>query len=370
MKKLLLLLVLDVFIYFVFPSKASVAKVPTRAVVVFNHSISNAHETAILEAYQAAVVTYYKYIPAVTAYLPAGEIQSIKKDPSVRSVNLDDPIKPKGKKQNIPSYTWYYNDINIYPSWSKQYTGAGVKIAVIDSGIDMHHPDLKLAGGISFAPYSSSYDDDDGHGTHVAGIIAGQGKEDGMEGIAPGSKLYAVKYLNQAGDGGISELLQSIEWCIDHHMDIINMSFVFDNDILPIHEEMNAAYHHGILLVAAAGNGGADSHVMYPAAYSSVIAVSAVNNDNHISSFSSRGKAIEFAAPGFQIYSTYYHHSYAVLNGTSMAAAFVTGVLALIEEANPSFSAEEVRSYAEKHAFDLGETGRDSLYGYGLIQIP
>ncbi|MEC1179549.1 S8 family peptidase [Metasolibacillus meyeri] len=248
-----------------------------------------------------------------------------------------------------------------------------MKIAIIDSGV-ANHSDLTIAGGISFV--GNSYDDDHGHGTHVAGIIAGKHNGVGVAGIAPNAAVYAVKAIKGNDMGDVDTVLQAIDWAIDNQMDIINLSFGDLEYAQSLHEGIKKAAEHGIIIVAASGNEGNDAGtgntINYPARHEEVISVVAINRHFKRSSFSGTGNTNDFAAPGEEIYSTYLNGQYATYNGTSMAAPHITGLLALLMEQYPYATATELREGLRYIAEDLGDAGFDALYGYGLpkFQLP
>jgi len=199
-------------------------------------------------------------------------------------------------------------------------TGNGIKVAVIDTGIDVDYPDLmaNIKGGYNATSKKKSYDDDNGHGTHVAGIIAAVDNEMGVIGVAPEADLYAIKALDAYGDGYVSDIVEGIEWCIENDIDIINMSLGMANDSVLLNEAVQDAYSAGILMVVAAGNNyGGDCEI--PAAYDEVIAVGAIKTDGSIADFSAIN-GVDAWAPGVDVYSTYINDIYIDFDGTSMAA--------------------------------------------------
>ncbi|MDD1657783.1 MAG: S8 family serine peptidase [Methanomicrobiales archaeon] len=253
------------------------------------------------------------------------------------------------------------------------YFGKGVKIGIIDTGIDYDHPDLRVAGGYSFWRRDPNYRDIVFHGTHVAGIIAAQHNGFGVAGLAPDAEIYSLAVFNPLGMASLGAIIDAIEWCMDHDIDIINMSF---GSVVPspaLKDACDRAYADGILLVAAAGNAGRGDYntVTYPARLDSVIAVSAIDASEKIASWSSRGPEVELAAPGVEILSTftypdYYQHTYEYLSGTSMACPHVVGLAALILGANPGMTPAEVRRRLVEFARDVGPAGRDRDFGFGI----
>jgi MYXO-CTERM domain-containing protein len=250
--------------------------------------------------------------------------------------------------------------------------GAGVKVGIIDSGIDYTHPDLSAnyAGGWDFVNNDDDPWDDFGHGTLVAGIVGAADDGQGVVGVAPEASLYAYKIMDSSGGSDFSYVIAALDRAIADGMDVVNMSFGSFGDpgqaVLDACERAAAA---GILLVAAAGNlgtfdGGGDN-VTYPARYSSAIAVAATTNLDDRAFFSSTGPDLELAAPGYNIYSTDLFGGYAYESGTSMAAAHVAGAAALLIHDGIL----DVRGTLVSTAYDLGPAGFDTLYGYGLVNV-
>lgn len=274
--------------------------------------------------------------------------------------------------------------IKAEPIHTSPYTGVGVKVGVIDTGIDVNHADLKVAGGVCTVELNcspgTSYDDNNGHGTHVAGIIAALKNNYGTIGVAPNVKLYAIKTMNGNGGGRTTDIAKGVEWAIINKMDIINMSITADNNDFALKTIIEKAYAEKILIVAAAGNEGVSQQkdsVKFPARYPEVIAVSATDKSNLKLVESSEGPTVEISAPGFEIVSTYpssldvsdgTKNGFTTQSGTSMAAPHVTGVLALYRERFPTISHEKLREIISTTALDIGTIGRDPKFGYGLVQ--
>lgn len=220
----------------------------------------------------------------------------------------------------------------------------------------------------------SSPFDNNGHGTHVAGIVGARiggptsgGRE--FAGVAPDASLYSLKVMD-GEQGSILDVIEAIDWAIANDMDIINLSLGLSDHVQLLKDAVDRAYKAGILLVGAAGNDDVGFPVNYPAKYDSVIAVSSVDRGKTISSFSSTGAEVEFSAPGGGIASTYVAggiSTYAQMDGTSQATPHIAGFLALLKQKNPTKTAPELRVELRKYAEDLGVQGRDDLYGYGFI---
>ncbi len=238
------------------------------------------------------------------------------------------PVRAMARRGEI---TWGIARVDAPAAWD--YTeGAGVRVAVIDTGIDTTHPDLqgKVDGGynaITGSQAPGSYVDDNGHGTHVAGIIAAIRDGKGVVGVAPKARLYAVKVLDADGTGSLSDVIKGIIWAADNGMQVANMSLGSPQGSAAMEEALRYAEARGVVVVAAAGNSGAS--VGYPGAYPETIAVSASDWNDQLASFSSRGPQVKFIAPGVDIVSTYLGGGYLSLSGTSMATPFVTGMAAL-----------------------------------------
>ncbi|WP_157843069.1 S8 family peptidase [Bacillus sp. FJAT-44742] len=293
-------------------------------------------------------------------------------NPHVTAVEKDSLVHAHSQSQKAD---WGLTRIYGENDWETGFTGEGVKIALLDSGI-AEHPDLEIAGGAAFLggsrTKSKDYTDENGHGTHVAGIVGALNNEIGTVGIAHEAEIYGVKVLDKNGSGFLSDVAAGVDWAVEHEMDIINLSLGTSSHSTALEKAVNEAYEAGVLVVASAGNsgnrGGNNDTVMYPAKYESVIGVGATNQNDERPSFSSTGPDLEAAAPGVQILSTYMEGDYTNLSGTSMAAPYVAGNLALLKNAYPDADHKEIRERLQNnYTIDLGSTNR---YGYGLIQAP
>lgn len=325
----------------------------------------------------------FRLINAISATLPEEEIEKLKKDKNVAYIEENAVYRASEDPPTNQEYTnaWGVAHIGAAEAHTTVNKGTGVKIAVIDTGIDYDHEDLwgNYAGGYDFV-----FDDDDpfddnyrSHGTHVAGIIAAEENGIGVIGVAPEADIYALKVLDGAGFGLAEWIIAAIEWAILNEMEIINLSLE-GPDLESLHTACDNAYAAGILLVGAGGNtyGG---NVAYPAAYDSVIAVTATDPFDAPAAFSPVGSELELAAPGVDILSTVTpaNGTYALLNGTSQAAPHVAGAAALLllwntEDLNGDqvLNHEDVRLKLQTTAIDLGDPGFDDIYGFGLVQAP
>jgi serine protease len=249
-----------------------------------------------------------------------------------------------------------------------------VKVAVVDEGIDWHHPDLAASFRSGELGYDFIGNDNDPqpdnpqafHGTHVAGIIAAT--RDNNEGIAGWSfvQLLSVRVLNDTGSGTTDVVASGIRWATDHGARIINMSLTSAESSAVMNSACRYAAQAGVLLVAASGNEGHQA-IGFPAALSQCIAVGATSIDSRLSSYSNYGPEQELVAPGDTILSCVPGGSYGWEWGTSMAAPQVSGVAALVLARNRALSAAQVRAILDASAIDMGTAGRDNKYGYGLV---
>ncbi|MEC0250315.1 S8 family peptidase [Bacillus halotolerans] len=325
----------------------------------------------------AEVEQQYQHLPAVAVTADPETVKEFKQDPDILYVennvtftaadNTDLKVLSENADTSGNFEQWNLEPIQVKQAWKEGLTGKNVKIAVIDSGISPHD-DLSISGGYSAVSYTSSYKDDNGHGTHVAGIIGAKHNGYGIDGIAPEAQIYAVKALDQNGSGDLQGLLKGIDWSIANGMDIVNMSLGTSSDSQILHDAMDKAYEKGVLLVAASGNEGNGKPVNYPAAYSSVVAVSATDQHNQLASFSTTGNQVEFSAPGTDITSTYLHQYYATGSGTSQATPHAAAMFALLKQRDPGNTNVQLRALMQKNIVDLGITGRDQQFGYGLIR--
>ncbi|MFH2027733.1 MAG: S8 family peptidase, partial [Nanoarchaeota archaeon] len=298
----------------------------------------------------------YKNLKSVKVKANVNEIEELIQDGAIKYIELDQNIEILS--DNMPYGIEKTNAVSVWNITK----GSGVKVAILDTGIS-DHDDLSIAGGYSVV--SDDYSDYVGHGTAVAGVLAAIMDDNGIVGVAPEADVYAVKIMN-GSTGELSDAIEAVEWCIDNDIDIISMSFGMETYSQIFKEVLEEAYSSGILIIAAAGNGG---DVLYPAAYSGVIAVGAVDSSDEIASFSSHGNEIELVAAGVDVNSTSLDNDYSLFSGTSFAAPHVAGVAALLKSWNNSLTNSEIRFKLRNDALDLGDEGKDDYYGYGLVKV-
>lgn len=297
-------------------------------------------EKAIKDA-GGMLVKHLDLVNGTAVKLPAGVEQMLKDNPLVEGIYPDLRVservdfKAAASSQEIP---WGITRIGADKAWTLS-TGDGVRVAVIDSGIDLDHPDLaaNIKGGFNAVKHKDSCNDGFGHGTHVSGIIAALNNTFGVVGTSYNADLYAVKVLDDSGSGLLSDVIEGLHWAVKNHMQVANISLETDQDSPPFHKAIAKAVEAGVVVVAAAGNSGAAT--AYPAAYPEVIAVSAVDKDGNIAPWSNTGK-IELAAPGVDVLSTIPgglipDTLYYLSSGTSMASPHVAGTVALLMATPP-----------------------------------
>jgi subtilisin family serine protease len=246
------------------------------------------------------------------------------------------------------------------PEAHRLSTGSKVLVAVVDSGIDVSHPELADTVAGSFDAVNSSQSADN-HGTAMAGAIVAHAS---LKGVAPAARILAVRAFTKT-EGTTSTIVTSIDWAVAHGARVINMSFAGPNDP-EIARALAAARQKGVVLVAAAGNAGPKSPPLYPAADPSVIAVTATDAEDHLFAVANRGRHIAVAAPGVDILGPAPGGGYQMSTGTSVAAAHVSGVVALLLSLQRTMTPDAVRKLLLSTAMDLGPKGRDDQFGAGL----
>jgi subtilisin family serine protease len=370
------------------PSRAPALAVPNEVLVIFHHDAPQNVEDVARDYRLVHVESYSDSLLERTVHhfrISSGDVpvaglpsrnrmrstsprseQSRKKDDEssrekVDAARMDEYISSLSSDPRIehvqPNYIYEQKDDHSRPEHSKirsqgQYvlatlrikeahrlaTGARIKIAVIDSEIDATHPELQGAVETELKVVGDS-GGPDGHGTAIAGAIVSHGD---LLGVAPAARILAVRAFSDAS-GTTLTITRGINWSFQSGARIINMSFAGPEDPL-LHREVTAAYNRGLILVAAAGNAGADSPPIYPAAYPEVIAVTATDSHDRVFQQANTGRYVAIAAPGVEIVAPHPGGTYQYSTGTSIAAAHVSGVAALLLERNPRLSADEIRS--------------------------
>lgn len=331
-----------------------------------------------------SIVRQMQTVSGFVTYLPAHAIDKLKNrlgelkvtpDIEVQGVPTDvvAAAKPGGSTtQPSQSIPWGISRISATDAHAIT-RGEGISVCVVDSGIDKTHPDLinNIIGGRNFVVIKGSVDptkwnDDNGHGSHVAGTIAAEDNSIGAIGVAPKAKLYGVKVLNQRGSGYLSDVADGVTECVRAGAKVINMSLGASGDPTldsPMKTAILNAQAAGVIVVVAAGNEGQDIKNTIPAGYPSVIAVAAIDNTDQFASWSNFGlDSNDVSAPGVSIYSTWKGGQYNTISGTSMASPHVAGVAAL------HLSAQSAGLKTIDLGFSMSEQGLGLIDALGSAQ--
>lgn len=331
----------------------------------------------------------------------AGLLKTLAAHPDVATVEADARVRASYVPNDPQHRSQYGNNALRLPQAWDVARGKGVTVAVIDTGVDLGHPDLRenLVGGISFVNQVEVEDwdnpgqtlvepfpnkgpmDDHGHGTHVAGTIAAAMNGLGVVGAAPNAKIMPIKVLSYTRSGFGSDVASGIVWAVEHGANVINLSLGVYGGSKPVERAVRYALAKGVVVVAAMGNDREDSyleygiHPSYPAALPGVIAVGATDDRDQVASFSNAGKWISVSAPGVDILSTTptyevsdpLPYEYGTMSGTSMATPYVSGVAALLLSLYPNMTPAQVKARLESTADDVGMAGFDVYTGHGRI---
>ncbi len=291
------------------------------------------------------------------------------------AVDTDAPVTASAATNDPSSGSqWAFTNTSFGALWPSAIgtSNPPLVVAVIDTGVDATHPDLsagQVLTGVSLVSGAPTAADDNGHGTHVAGIIAATTNNAvGVRGAAPGVKILPIKALNSSGSGTYSAVATAITTAVSQGAKVINMSLGGTVPSTIFDAAVAAANADGVTVVAAAGNNGTTgSPASYPAATPGVIGVGAVNSTLDRASFSTCGAYVDLSAPGVNILSTTRGAGYASWSGTSMATPFVAAAAAVIEAARPTCTPAAIEAVLESTATDRGPAGRDDLYGAGVV---
>jgi subtilisin family serine protease len=312
------------------------------------------------------------------------------------STALDCPsevVSKFGLKEDLKVFAVDLNadkQISADQVWILGYNGSGRLVAVLDTGVDYTHPELSdsIVKGKDFVNNDNDPMDDNGHGTHVAGIITANGILSSSKGVAPDAKVLAVKVLSASGSGYLSDVVAAIYYVVDgpdgvygteddFNADVISMSlgtsppYTYkasncDNAYPAMTNAISYARSKGVSVVAAAGNSGG-AGISLPGCISGVITVGAVDSKDKVQTWSGKGLSLDLVAPGVSILSTWLNGQYATASGTSMATPMVSGVIALMKQKNQSLSVDDIYNKLITTAKDLGKAGFDTSSGYGRV---
>jgi subtilisin family serine protease len=371
--------------------------------------ISAAGEVAAFSSLSATITREIPQLDLLSLSVPAGEAEAalaaLRQDPAVLYAEPD----VRARAALVPDdpgwgQQWALRNIGAPRAWDVARGRPDVVIAVLDTGVTLNHPDLAPGLWKNMGEIASNWQDDDGnsyaddvwgwhfyhawngtgfearadayvaddhgHGTHVAGIAAAALDNGvGVAGLAGGARLMTLKVLDRYGVGWYSDIAAGIVYAVDNGAHIINMSLGGAEPSQALQDAVDYAHARGVLVVAAAGNG--DTGVLYPAACEHVLAVAATDSDDARASFSNHGPQVDVAAPGVDIYSTWYRlDGYFTQSGTSMAAPHVSGLAALIWSADPALSLDQVTHAITSTAVDTNVQSRpgwDEYLGWGRI---
>ena len=264
---------------------------------------------------------------------------------------------------------WALGKINAEGAWKVTTGDSKTVLAIVDTGVDYNHPDLKgrVVTGYDFANDDTDAMDDQGHGTHCAGIAAASaGNGVGIAGMAPGVTIMPVKVLSASGSGSTSDVVNGIIWAVDHGATVVSLSLGGAGNAEMKQQAIDYAVSKDVLCVVAMGNNGREYKV-YPGANKGAMAVGATDVADKRASFSNYGDWISVGAPGHNILSTIPGGGYKAYSGTSMATPYVAGLASLVRSKHPDWTYQQVRAHIEKTADDIGEAGFDKQFGHGRI---
>jgi subtilisin len=313
--------------------------------------------------------------PILVLHASGQEIERLRNDGNIAAVEEDGLCEAQGdgptdeaapQAESVPPGV---SQIGAPQAWDAS-RGKGIKVVILDTGVDASHPDLapNVKGAVSFVPGESPHDGN-GHGTHAAGIVAAAENGAGIIGVAPAAWLYNVKVLANSGSGQWSWIISGINWSISNKMDIVSIQFGGTSMPAAVESICNAAWAKGLLVIATAGVGGPSmGTVAAPARFKNVIAVSAVDSTDAITPFSSRGPEVELCAPGVNVLSTKPGGGYQSWSGTAGACAHVSGAAAVAWGAHRFATNVEIWNLMAGTARPLGNPGWDPQYGYGRVQ--
>ncbi|SDM89212.1 Subtilase family protein [Paenibacillus sp. yr247] len=371
------------------PTEAQLAQIKTeiKAISVQRLGYTYVFRTESMEA--KSLMTYFKkwdvsYVEPHFLYLTNDYYDDQERDTSDSSGSSNsgyDNATSSNLKNITPNfipndnlfsrYQWNLPLIETLQGWQLNRGAKDVIVAVVDTGVDLQHPDLQnqLLPGYNVISGDDKPQDDVGHGTHVTGVIAALVNNNlGVAGMTWYNKVLPVKVLDQTGAGSTYSVAQGIIWAADHGAKVMNLSLGNYADSGFLHDAVKYAFDKDVALIAASGNDNTE-RPGYPAAYDEVFAVAASDSENKKAPFSNFGDYIDVTAPGVSIASTYPNNQYAALSGTSMASPHVTALAALIRSTNPRLKNTEVYQIMRDTAQDLGTTGKDKYFGFGLIDV-
>lgn len=347
---------------------AGVAEAGDRVIVRFQPGTTPAAKSRALLRAGATKGLDLDNVNAVAADLPgAAGRAALAADPSVAAI--EDDAEVRACAETIP---WGASFV-----WGPSAPGSGspsVKVAILDTGIDLDHPDLSpnVHAGPTYVNGTFTPDDDNGHGSHVAGTVgAAGGNGIGSHGVAPGVELWAVKVLNRKGSGSLSGVIAALGWAGSNGMDAANLSLTASGDgnaMTTLRQAVINARGQGVVVCCAAGNSNRNANLEIPGGYAESYTVGAVDSSLKSASFSNFGAKVDLAGPGVSIYSTYKNGTYKTLNGTSMATPHVTAVVAEYVGDHPGSTPDQTEAVLTLEAKQHRYSGTKDL-GDGVVHI-
>jgi subtilisin family serine protease len=331
----------------------------------------------LLKGFGQPLPSQLRAINVILLKVPQGEVlHTVEVLQELRGVEYAEPnylASTVGTTPDDPGWSDQYGlrRIRAPQGWDQDTGSAAVVIAILDTGVALGHPDLKvkIVPGYDFVNDDSSPKDDNGHGTHVAGIAAASTDNGfGMAGVSWGAKIMPIKVLGPTGSGSYANVAAGMIWAVDHGARVLNLSLGGTTHSTVLRDAVNYAHGKGAVTIAAAGNGGS-SFVLYPARFPHVLAIAATDQTNTRAGFSNYGPQIDLSAPGLSIWSTELGGGFSYRDGTSASTPFVSGLAAILVGVPRPYSPELIEHEMEASALDLGAAGRDDFYGYGLIQM-
>jgi len=305
------------------------------------------------------------------------KVKKVEKDCGIPSYKIHNELSDieglKTQAQEVPErVNWAGAILNIPDVW-RLTQGEGIKVAILDTGVDTDHPDLADAIVETEDFTGDGIEDENGHGTHCAGVVGARLNGVGFVGVAPKSELMIGKVLDNNGSGAFSWISEGVYWATESGANIISMSLGGPSSDAELYRAIQYAHFHGVHVLCAAGNEGGlgVNTIGYPGRYGGVITIASHDRNGNPSGFSSRGGEVDLMAPGSNIWSTYKHGGYAELSGTSMATPFAAGLAALIaskhvgscSNGTPLDNSEDMKRHLLRMATHPGYHDNQSGYG-------
>lgn len=377
--------------------KAELPKQPlgtaSRKIVEFSNEVEAKGQVSSISGVELVQLSNGRYIVIGGGMTPDQLLNMLSKLRGIRRIDTPKPIKiaePVYKSEPVqtstPStdkppvndpgykYEWYISATEVQKAWPLVTQKKEIKVAVLDTGIDYNHPDLKnrilTDLGYNFINGTKNANDDNGHGTHVSGIIASEANNNqGISGVA-GSlnvKIIPLKVLNSKGEGQSDIIAKAIRYAADKGADIINMSFGANGQDVDIDSAVQYAISKGVFVVAAAGNEAVNADSYTPAGDKGVFTVAAVGSNLKRAYFSNYGSSVEVSSPGVSIISTIPGGKYQAWDGTSMATPIVSGIAAILKAQNPNLTPAQITSVLQSSAQKISSKARDPYIGSGVV---